>query len=150
MQTTARSPTSVNGIAQTKPITRTVFGNLPVCTFRDAIGPCGRDQLPGYLVGGGAAPANRGWGLHFTHQGDIIFATWFTYDFDGTPLWLSATAQKISAGVYSGNAVPDDRTGVRRRAVRFSSRSYYTPVGTATLTFGNGDNATFAYTVTLG
>ena len=25
-------------------------------------------------------PAESGWGVNFTHQGDIIFATWFTYD----------------------------------------------------------------------
>jgi len=29
-----------------------------------------------------------GWGINFAHQGDVIFATWFTYDTDGSGLWL--------------------------------------------------------------
>src|SRR5688572_27551533 len=36
------------------------------------------------------SPANSesGWGLNVTHQGNIIFATWFTYDSDGNGMWL--------------------------------------------------------------
>lgn len=45
-----------------------------------------RGQLSGPVVGAPAG-AESGWGVNFTHQGDTIFATWFTYD-DGTPLWL--------------------------------------------------------------
>jgi len=30
-----------------------------------------------------------GWGVNFTHQGDTIFATWFSY-FELPPDWLSA------------------------------------------------------------
>ncbi len=41
---------------------------------------------------GGARPAGSesGWGINFAHQGDIIFATWFTYDADGKPLVVVA------------------------------------------------------------
>ena len=35
-------------------------------------------------------PAESGWGLNTTHQGNIIFATLFTYAPDGEPLWLVA------------------------------------------------------------
>src|SRR5687767_9491193 len=36
------------------------------------------------------SPANSesGWGLNITHQGSIIFATWFTYDRQGNGMWL--------------------------------------------------------------
>ena len=47
--------------------------------------------------------SESGWGINLTHQGDTIFASWFTYDLDGTPLWLVVTAQKTGAGVYSGD-----------------------------------------------
>ena len=87
-----------------------------------------------------------GWGINLAHQGDVIFATWFTYDVDGTPMWLSATAPKTAQGVYSGElirtngpsfaAMPFDRALVQR-----------TPVGSATFTFANGNAGTFAYTV---
>ena len=52
-----------------------------------------------------AAGAESGWGINLTHQGDNIFAAWFTYDTDGSPLWLSVTAAKTGPGVYSGQMV---------------------------------------------
>jgi hypothetical protein len=79
----------------------------------------------------------------------VIFASWFTYNFDGTPLWLSATATLVSPGIYTGvlyrtNGPPFD-------AVPFNSASVgRTPVGNLLLTFANGNSATFAYSVTLG
>ena len=53
-----------------------------------------------------AAPANSesGWGIHLAHQGDNIFATWFTYDQDGTPLWLVVDgAEHGAVYVYQGD-----------------------------------------------
>ena len=50
-----------------------------------------------------AAPAESesGWGVNLTQQGSTIFATWFTYDASGNPLWLSATApQTIIQHLY--------------------------------------------------
>lgn len=32
--------------------------------------------------------AEPGWGLNIAHQGDVLFATWFTYDHDGNGQWL--------------------------------------------------------------
>ena len=67
-----------------------------------------------------ASPAGSesGWGINFAHQGDTIFASWFTYDLTGKGLWLVMTAQKSAPNVYSGllytttgpafNAVPFD------------------------------------------
>ena len=140
---------NVNGNAQSKPITRTVFGNLPVCTTSatqsDLLAATNYQDIWWAAAGTG----ETGWGLHFTHQGDIIFATWFTYDFDGSPLWLSATAQKSAPGVYSGTLYRT--TGPAFGTVPFdAAKVVRSPVGNATLTFGNGDNATFAYSVTLG
>ena len=36
-------------------------------------------------------PDESGWGLNTTHQGNLIFATLFTYAPDGQPLWLVAS-----------------------------------------------------------
>jgi hypothetical protein len=95
-----------------------------------------------------AAPAasESGWGVNFTHQGDVIFATWFTYDTDGTPFWLVATANKTAAGIYSGTLYRT--TGPAFNAVPFNPASVKdTAVGSVTLTFANGNAGTFAYTV---
>ena len=139
---------SVNGVAQTKSIARLVFGPLPVCTF--GVQP-DLSLATNYqdVWWASAGTGESGWGVNFTHQGDTIFATWFTYDFDGTPLWLSVTAPKAGAGVYSGTLYRT--TGPSFDAVPFNPLSVVrTPVGTLTMTFGGGNYATFAYTVTLG
>jgi len=86
--------------------------------------------------------------MYFTHQGDVIFASWFAYDVDGTPLWLTATARRSGTG-YAGEVIRT--TGPAFNAVPFDSQSVTrSPVGTMTLNFADGNNAAFAYSVTIG
>ena len=69
------------------------------------------------------APAwsESGWGINFAHQGSDIFATWFTYGADGSPLWQSATAvKKCQASLRS--AFPHHWSGVQRGAISVSER----------------------------
>jgi hypothetical protein len=106
-------------------------------------------NLPNYQGLWWAAPAEAesGWGINVAHQGDVIFATWFTYDATGKAWWLSMTANKTAEGVYSGtlhqtigpafSTVPFDPNQVTRTAV-----------GSGTLTFTSASTGTFAYTVT--
>ena len=134
----------VNGIAQTKPITREVFGALPSCTAAppDLAAAINYQDLWWAAPGG----AESGWGVNFTQQGDIIFATWFTYDLDGTPMWLSATVTKTSPGTFTGLLYRT--TGPAFNAVPFLPASVSAlAVGTLTLTFANGNSGTFAYVV---
>ena len=51
-----------------------------------------------------AAPpgSESGWGLNISHQGDTIFASWFTHDSAGKAWWLTMTATKESSDSYSG------------------------------------------------
>src|SRR4249920_508782 len=51
-----------------------------------------------------AAPAGveSGWGINFAHQGDQVFATWFTYDTNGTGKWLVMTAPKTGTNTFGG------------------------------------------------
>jgi Vacuolar protein sorting-associated protein 62/Insecticidal Crystal Toxin, P42 len=135
---------TVKGVSQTKSLTRQVFGPLPSCNYvsKPEFAATTNYQDLWWVAGG----AESGWGINLTHQGDSIFATWFTYDADGTPLWLSVTAGRTAPRVYSGelirtrgpafNAVPFDPKLVTR-----------TVVGNATFTFTNGSAGTFAYTV---
>ncbi len=138
---------TVNGISQVRPITRQVFATLPTCMFGAQANLALATNFQGLWY---AAPAESeaGWGVNFTHQGDIIFATWFTYDVDGTPLWLSATAAKTAPGVYAGALLRT--TGPAFNAVPFLPANVtVTTVGTLTITFANGNSANFAYTVAL-
>ena len=136
---------TVNGIQQTKTITRLVFGQPPTCTFGIQ-----SDLTLAYNYQGlwWAAPAGveSGWGVDLAHQGDIIFAMWFTYDLDRTPLWLSVTAGKTAEGTYSGTLYRT--TGPAFNAVPFLPANVTrTPVGTATFTFTDGNTGKFDYTV---
>jgi hypothetical protein len=64
----------VNGIAQSKAITRQIFGTLPTCVWgaQPNLALATNYQDIWY-----AAPAESeaGWGVNFTHHGDNIFAT---------------------------------------------------------------------------
>ncbi|HVN35907.1 MAG TPA: choice-of-anchor D domain-containing protein [Casimicrobiaceae bacterium] len=136
----------VNGTSGTKSITRTVFGPLPVC--RAATQATLATATNYQDVWWAAASGESGWGVYLTHQGTIILAAWFSYDSDGSPMWLSMTATQGAPGVYSGTLYRT--TGPPFGTSFDASKVAYTAVGTATLTFGDGDDATFAYTVTLG
>ncbi len=136
---------TVNGISQTKAITRQVFGPLPTCMFGKqanlALAANYQD-----LWWNDPPGSESGWGINFSHQGDTIFATWFTYDLNGTPMWLSVTAQKTAAATYAGTLYRTN--GPAFSAVPFNPANVVvTPVGNATFTFADGNHATFAYTV---
>ncbi len=95
-----------------------------------------------------ASPAGSesGWGINFAHQGDTIFATWFTFGLDGKPLWLVAAAERTAPRVYSGRLFTG--TGPAFNAVPFDpAKVVPTDVGAATFTFADDGTASFAYTV---
>jgi hypothetical protein len=138
------------GISQAKTITRQLFGPQPVCTFGaqpNLALATNYTDLWWAMPGGSEA----GWGINLTHQGDIIFASWFTFDRDHTPMWLVVQANKTAPGTYVGtqvyrlngpafNAVPFPPIGAPGGPTGVV-------VGTATFTFANGNAATFNYTV---
>ena len=87
-----------------------------------------------------------GWGVNFAHQDDVVFATWFTYDATGKPWWLIAELHKDSGTAYSGPV--STVSGQPFDTVPWNTaRITETPVGTATVTFADGNAATFAYAV---
>jgi pseudomonalisin len=134
---------TVNGVSQTKPITRQVFGPLPSCAWG---GQPNLGLATNYQDLWWAAPAasESGWGINLTHQGDTIFATWFSYDIDGTPLWLVVTAPKKGPAQYSGDLY---RTSGARFDAFNAGDVVSIKVGTATFMFIDGNRATFTYTV---
>jgi hypothetical protein len=136
---------TVNGKAQTKTLTREVYGPLPTCTFgieSDLARATNYQDLWWATPPG----SESGWGINLTQEGSVIFGTWFTYDLDGTPLWLSVTATNSGALAFSGTLYRT--TGPAFDAVPFDPAAVVrTPVGTATFTFIDGANALFAYTV---
>jgi hypothetical protein len=136
---------TVNSITQTKTITRQVFGQLPTCTFGIQT-----DLTLAYnyqdLWWAAPAGSQPGWGINITQQGETVFATWFTYNLDQTPLWFSVTAPLTAAATYSGTLY--QTSGPAFNSVPFLPADVTaTAVGTATFTFTDGNTGTFAYTI---
>jgi hypothetical protein len=98
-------------------------------------------------------PSESGWGINFAHQGNIIYATWYTFDAKvagntNAPLWLSALVSRQGASnVFTGSLL----RSAGPRFDNFKTSDLVQPattVGTVTLTFADGNNATFRYTTT--
>ena len=141
---------TVNGIAQTKSITRQTFGPLPSCTFGSQVNLA---LTRNYQDLWWAAPAGSeaGWGINLAHEGDTIFATWYTFDHDHTPMWLVTTAAKTGLTSYTGDLIRLT-AGPPFNAVPFPPLG--TPggasgdvVGSATLSFFDGNSGIFSYTL---
>ena len=132
------------GIAQAKSITREAFGPMPVCAAATGALAAATNYTDLWWASPGGSES--GWGINFMQEGSTIFATWFTYDVDGSPMWLVVTAPNTGPGVYSGTLYRT--TGPAFNTVPFVPAGVVaTAVGTATFTFSDGNNASFAYTV---
>ncbi len=137
----------IGATSQTKNLTREVFGSLPTCIWGMGTGLAAATNYQD-LWWKKPAGSESGWGINLNHEGDTIFAAWFTYDPTGAPLWLVATANKTAPGVYSGDLL--QTTGPAYSAMPFDpTRVVATKVGTATFTFGDGNDANFEYSVQL-
>ena len=96
------------------------------------------------------AGSESGWGINFAHQGDTIFASWFTYDQTGKAWWLVMTASKTAPNTYSGTLF--QVTGPPYDEVPFPPQGSPggitgSSVGTGTLTFTDNTNGAFTYMV---
>ena len=136
----------IGTLDQTKTIVRQVFGPLPTCTW-GALNDLTLARNYQDLWWAKPAASESGWGINLNHQGDTIFATWFTYDLTGMPMWLVVTAQKIGPQVFQGDLL---RTTGPPFGGPFDPNNVHSDtVGTAKLAFFDGNNGTFVYSVKL-
>ena len=86
-----------------------------------------------------------GWGINLSLHGNIIFLSWFTYDTDGTGMWLfMSNATRTSANTYAGEIF---RTTGSAFNAYDPSKLAVTSQGTGTLTFTDANHGTFQYRV---
>lgn len=93
-------------------------------------------------------PAESGWGLNIAHQGDVLFATLFTYDAAGKPTWfvMSAGAKQPDAS-YAGDLFQTSGPPFDASPFTPIGPQNVVKVGTMQLRFGNGTSGTLAYSV---
>jgi lysyl endopeptidase len=88
--------------------------------------------------------AESGWGINVNHQGNILFATLFTYNADGSPVWLVMSNGALQAdGSYQGQLF-------RATGPAFNASPWRAivpqQVGTMRLAFASADAGTLTYT----
>ena len=135
---------NVGGAQVTKVITKLAFQTPPNCTWSAS----NRSQSTNFqdLWWGGISES--GWGVNLSHQGNIVFATLFTYDAAGQPRWFVMSEGRAS-GVATYSGALYRTTGPAFNAVPFTpiTAANNTQVGNMTFTFTNGDTGTMTYTV---
>jgi hypothetical protein len=90
-------------------------------------------------------PDESGWGINFNHQGDIVFATLFTYGPDGAPDWfVMSRGDRQPDGSFRG-ALYRAR-GPAFNAIPWSAITL-AQVGTMQVSFAAADSGTLSYTV---
>lgn len=94
-------------------------------------------------------PAESGWGINFNQQGSVLFATLFTYDLAGRPLWLvmSNGVRQADGNTFAGDLY--QTTGPAFNASPFTpiGASNITKLGTMSVAFLNARAATLNYSV---
>jgi hypothetical protein len=94
-----------------------------------------------------SGPGENGWGISLIQHRDVLFVNLFAYDAQGAPTWYVMTSgtwnpehTKYTGNVYS----PKGSAFYAYDAGRFDIGA---PIGTATFTFANPNQASFDYTI---
>ena len=93
--------------------------------------------------------AENGWGINFTHQGNTLFGTLFTYDANRAPLWLVMSGGTLQADGVTFTGELFRTTGPPFDASPFTpiTAANYTRVGTMSASFSGVNSGTLTYTV---
>jgi hypothetical protein len=136
---------TVNGVSQSKNIVRQPLIQTPTtCIQQPATGTRAASQNYQDLW---YIPSESGWGVNLTHQGDILFATWFTYNAAGNGQWLVASnVARQADGSYTGRLFRT--TGVAFNLISGAQSSQsVTDVGSITFRFSTGEAGVMTYTL---
>jgi hypothetical protein len=136
---------SVDGKSGSKPITRQVWSTLAGdCAFDNEPPPA-----PSYrdLWWRSPAGSESGWGLGLGHQGDTLFAAWFTYDAGGKPTWyVGSDVARHGNGDYAGTLYR--MTGPAFDAQPWNPASVQAaPAGSIAFTFDDADHGVMRWSV---
>ncbi len=91
-----------------------------------------------------------GWGVSITHQANILFAAWFTYDADNTGLWLVMPSAILQPdGSFKGEVYRTTGLPLGQISGAQSSTSVKT-IGNGEFKFLSATQGAFTYTVDTG
>ncbi len=121
---------------------------IPVCTLQNLTGTLPRVGLTNYTDHWWGGQSASGWGVQISHQGNRVFAGWYTYNPLGKASWFTAqgTQDASNARRYSGSLY------LVNPGIPFSSisgpvaQSSIMTAGTFEFNFTDGERGTFTYT----
>lgn len=92
-------------------------------------------------------PTESGWGLSLSHHNDQMFGVLYIYDLDGSPTWFTIPGGTFSSDQKSFRGDIYRTTGPRPDQTFDISRVQSTKVGSASIVFGDANNAILDYTL---
>ena len=124
---------TLNGISGTRNITRQVFATGAVPPSVDYSALWWNAKEPG-------------WGVALTHQYGTIFATLYTYDANGSPVWYVASSCAVSGNGCTGDLY--QVTGGSTPTVAWNGANIVTTkIGTVGFDFSDSSNGVMSYVI---
>ena len=144
---------AIGAVTQTKtnlePQNFTAADQVPACTLQTPTGTSFRAGLSNYTDHWWGGPNAAGWGVQISHQGNQVFAGWFSYNQQGTATWLTAqgsqdanNARRFTGSLYQVN--PGIPFSIINGPIAQSSIA---SVGTFEFNFVDGERGTFTYSL---
>ena len=132
---------TVDGISQSKQLSRFAFGPEPSCSFTNS----SRASASNYTDIWWNA-AESGWGLTLAHQGNTVFGLWYTYDSMGRAQWVSGLATLQADGSFKGDLNRATSGTPFNQINNSAATSFPVPkAGEFELRFSNGETGSFKY-----
>ncbi len=144
---------TIGNVTQTKtslePQNFAAAGQVPFCSLQALTGANPRAGLSNYTDHWWGGASASGWGVQISHQGNQVFAGWYSYNPQGTATWLTAigTQDPNNARRFTGNLYQVNP------GIPFSTISGPVPstattqAGTFEFNFANGEAGTFIYSL---
>ncbi len=137
---------TVGGVTQTKSLSRFPFGAAELrCSLSPNPSRAAATNASDLWWGG---EGSTGWGLHISHLDSSLFATWYTYDDDREPIFLIGALSRQPNGTFTGPLLRQPNGTPLLQINGQPAAGSATQVGTATLSFSNGEAGVF--TTVLG
>lgn len=134
---------TVNNISQSKDLDLLVFGEPTDCA---SAGNAASDSLNYTDVWSNVAES--GWGVHLTHQKDVIFGVWYTFNSAGRNQWITAITRAPAGGTTYTGPLFRPSSGVPFNQINNAAAASSIPeVGSVSFSFTDATNMRMNYTL---